>query len=84
MLLQLVDLDCKVCVCMCVCVLQGDSGGPLVYKSNTIIGVVSGISIGCNENNEPGIYCRVSAYIEFIKNAMMDITDGMRVKTFEN
>ncbi|XP_003424989.1 trypsin-1-like [Nasonia vitripennis] len=65
-------------------VCRGDSGGPLVYKSNTIIGVVSGISIGCNENNEPGIYCRVSAYIEFIKNAMKDVTDGMRVKTFED
>lgn len=62
--------------------MQGDSGGPLVYKSNTIIGVVSGISIGCNENNEPGIYCRVSAYIKFIKNAMKDVTGDMRVKSF--
>lgn len=65
-----------------IIILQGDSGGPLVYKQNTIIGVVSGISIGCNENNEPGIYCRVSSYIGFIKNALNDVTDKMRIMTF--
>ncbi|XP_023245979.1 cationic trypsin-like [Copidosoma floridanum] len=63
-------------------VCRGDSGSPLVYKSNTIIGVVSGISIGCNENNQPGIYCRVSSYLGFVRDALRGVTDRMRVKTF--
>lgn len=61
---------------------QGDSGGPLVHKHNTIIGIVSGISMGCNENNEPGIYCRVSSHMSFIRNAMKDSKRRMKVKEF--
>ncbi|KAJ8668624.1 hypothetical protein QAD02_010287 [Eretmocerus hayati] len=64
-------------------VCRGDSGGPLIFGSNTIIGIVSGISIGCNENREPGIYTRVSSHMEFIRNAVRDVTDNMRVKTYK-
>ena len=49
---------------------QGDSGGPLVVKddSNTVIiyGVVS-FGIGCAAPNYPGVYARVTKYLDWIK-----------------
>ncbi|ESO99089.1 hypothetical protein LOTGIDRAFT_147055 [Lottia gigantea] len=43
---------------------QGDSGGPLVYKY-TLMGVTS-FGNGCAKPNAPGVYARVSSFIEWI------------------
>lgn len=51
---------------------QGDSGGPLFYKDNVngeskyiLIGITS-YGDGCGEVGLPGIYTKVSAYLEWI------------------
>lgn len=56
-------------------IFQGDSGGPLVYNNTTLIGVVSTGPIGCAETLIPGVYTRVSAYLDFIRNAVNDVDD---------
>lgn len=62
---------------------QGDSGGPLVYNSTVVIGVAS-VSPGCAENVAPTIYTRVSAYVDFVRNAVVDrITPDMLVKSLD-
>ena len=52
---------------------QGDSGGPFVHKSGdkwTQIGVVSW-GYGCAQAGYPGVYTRVSSYIDWLnKNAV--------------
>ncbi|XP_066973090.1 trypsin-1-like [Macrobrachium rosenbergii] len=48
---------------------QGDSGGPLVVQEKQIYiqaGIVS-FGDGCAEPNKPGIYTRVSKYLDWIK-----------------
>ena len=47
--------------------MQGDSGGPLFYcdRSCEQIGIVS-FGIGCAEKKYPGVYTRVSKYIDWI------------------
>ena len=47
---------------------QGDSGGPLVYNNSgewQQVGIVS-FGIGCAEADYPGVYARVSRYIDWI------------------
>ena len=52
---------------------QGDSGGPLLHHSYdgswTILGVVS-FGYKCGTPGVPGIYTRVSYYLNWIFNAM--------------
>ncbi|XP_005183423.1 brachyurin [Musca domestica] len=49
---------------------NGDSGGPLVYKHdgvNTVIGATSfGIALGC-EKGWPGVFTRVTSYLDWIE-----------------
>ena len=57
--------------------LQGDSGGPLLETLNDvngdkkyyIAGVVS-TGLGCGQQGIPGVYMRVSNYLEWIRNTM--------------
>ena len=52
---------------------QGDSGGPLMVKEggkHTVVGVVSW-GIGC-AGDTPGIYARVTNYLDWIKTSIAD------------
>uniref|UniRef100_A0A8C7ENQ0 t-plasminogen activator n=1 Tax=Neovison vison TaxID=452646 RepID=A0A8C7ENQ0_NEOVI len=51
---------------------QGDSGGPLVcMKDNrmTLVGIISW-GIGCGQKDVPGIYTKVTNYLDWIQNNM--------------
>ena len=49
---------------LCNFFLTGDSGGPLVHK-NIVVGVVSS-GYRCAYEGYPGIYTRVSEFLDFI------------------
>jgi secreted trypsin-like serine protease len=55
-------------------ILQGDSGGPLLYQQAngrwSVVGIVSG-GQGCGDPTKPGIYTRVSAYVDWIKSTVL-------------
>lgn len=46
--------------------LKADSGGPLVTNGNVLIGVVS-TGVGCARPGLPGIYTKVSEYVDWIQ-----------------
>jgi len=50
---------------------QGDSGGPLVSLDDKghyqQIGIVS-FGIGCGDKNRPGVYTRITSFIDWIKD----------------
>lgn len=51
---------------------QGDSGGPLVcMKDNrmTLVGIISW-GIGCGQKDVPGIYTKVTNYLDWIQDNM--------------
>ncbi|EGX89764.1 Peptidase S1/S6 [Cordyceps militaris CM01] len=46
----------------------GDSGGPLVdASSKTLVGIVS-FGLACGHPTAPGVYTKVSSFLDFIKN----------------
>lgn len=52
---------------------KGDSGGPAVYKNEVLVGVVSWGS-GCGHARHPGVYVRVTEYVNWI-NTTINQTD---------
>ncbi|XP_061394696.1 trypsin-1 [Musca vetustissima] len=49
---------------------SGDSGGPLLYKGNIQLGIVSWSRKPCTIAPYPGVYTKVSHYIDWIKKNM--------------
>ncbi|XP_037818578.1 CLIP domain-containing serine protease 14D isoform X1 [Lucilia sericata] len=54
-------------------VCEGDSGGPFMERSSsgryTLIGIVAfGPKTNCGQSNLPGVYMRVSSYVDWIKS----------------
>ena len=53
---------------------QGDSGGPLVCNNNgnaVIVGAVSW-GFGCADPNFPGVYARLTHFLDWIKSNMVN------------
>ena len=52
---------------------QGDSGGPLIANIDgkfTLVGVTS-FGKGCAQKNKPGVYTKVSNFLDFINNTFI-------------
>ena len=53
---------------------QGDSGGPLVIKDDANTAIIYGVvswGIGCGSANYPGVYARVTKFVDWIKANMV-------------
>lgn len=58
---------------------QGDSGGPMLAKNSQgqleLVGIVS-YGNGCAQKNGPGIYTRVASHLDFIEEAIADLSQS--------
>jgi secreted trypsin-like serine protease len=62
---------------------QGDSGGPIVYKNDNLtmlVGIVS-YGTGCAREKLPGVYTRVSSFIDWIQSIMKEDKIQVRSET---
>ena len=67
---------------MCIILILGDSGGPFVVPLNDdssnqryqLAGIVSW-GIGCAKTGLPGVYAKVSNYIDWIEENMQSVTN---------
>jgi secreted trypsin-like serine protease len=58
-------------------VCSGDSGGPLVQRGATKavqVGIVSWGAVPCGQINRPGVFGRVSAYVDWIENTIKQLS----------
>ncbi|KAG8581672.1 hypothetical protein GDO81_007749 [Engystomops pustulosus] len=66
---------------------QGDSGGPLTCQDPTskqyVIYGITSWGNGCGERGKPGVYTRVTAFIEWIRNQMNKSTPNREPSCFE-
>lgn len=63
---------------------QGDSGGPLVCRRGdhwTQVGIVS-IGLDCGDVNFPGIYSKVSFYVDWITKTIREFSDNNILPTW--
>lgn len=64
--------------------IQGDSGGPLVCRRGdhwTQVGIVS-IGLDCGDVNFPGIYSKVSFYVDWITKTIRQFSDNNILPTW--
>ncbi|KAM6158601.1 transmembrane protease serine 4 [Rhynchocyon petersi] len=61
---------------------QGDSGGPLMYQSDQwqVVGIVSW-GHGCGGPSTPGVYTKVTAYLNWIYNVRKALGERLKEET---
>ncbi|KAG9493896.1 hypothetical protein GDO78_001652 [Eleutherodactylus coqui] len=66
---------------------QGDSGGPLTcqdpFSKQYVIYGITSWGDGCGERGKPGVYTRVTAFIDWIRNQMNKSTPSREPSCFE-
>lgn len=55
---------------------QGDSGGPLLDQDSTLVGIASFGAVDCGSPGKPGVYVRVSAFLDWIQKRGRTFVDG--------
>jgi secreted trypsin-like serine protease len=56
----------------------GDSGGPVIINDGpaTLVGITSWGVSGCGEPGSPGVYTRVSFFLDWIKRTMQAVSSN--------
>ena len=53
----------------------GDSGGPVLSSDGTVVGIMSWLINGCAAENSLGVYARVSAFDDFIRDGICEMSE---------